>query len=192
MSLSSSISSLRLTLLLGLAVIGLSACGSVSESLGLGRAPPDEFAVVDRPPLSMPPDFGLRPPKPGAPRPQEVDMKERASATLFGPSSKAQPVGAPDASDFSGGEKALLEASGADKANPDIRNTIDRETSQKVSGSEHLIDDLLFWRKTTPEGTVVNAPEEAERIRKAKEKGEAVNQGATPVIEKKKSGWLGL
>lgn len=180
----------RYFLLIGLAVLGLSACSDIREGLGLGRSPPDEFAVVDRPPLSMPPDFGLRPPRPGAPRPQEVDTSQRASETLFGANKNA--VGAPDASDFSGGEKALLEASGANKADPDIRTTVDRESSDKVVGSTHLVDELLFWKPEEKSGTIVNAPAEAERIKEAKEKGEPVNQGATPIIERKKSGWLGL
>ena len=64
---------LRSLLVLAVTAVALSACGSVREDLGLGRSPPDEFAVIDRPPLSMPPDFSLRPPTPGAPRPQETD-----------------------------------------------------------------------------------------------------------------------
>ncbi len=32
---------------------------------------PDEFAVESRAPLTIPPEFDLRPPQPGAPRPQE-------------------------------------------------------------------------------------------------------------------------
>jgi hypothetical protein len=68
---------------LGLTVL-LAGCGGMTEALGLGRNPPDEFAVVERPPLVLPPDFHLRPPLPGAPRPQEVSMALRASTPLFG------------------------------------------------------------------------------------------------------------
>ena len=66
-----------------LMLLSLAACGGVADTLGLGRNPPDEFAVVDRPPLSLPPDFELRPPRPGAPRPQEIATSRRASETLF-------------------------------------------------------------------------------------------------------------
>ena len=34
---------------------------------GPGQAPPDEFQVVRRAPLILPPDYSLRPPEPGAP-----------------------------------------------------------------------------------------------------------------------------
>ncbi|KJS38300.1 MAG: hypothetical protein VR70_10355, partial [Rhodospirillaceae bacterium BRH_c57] len=46
----------------------LSGCGGgVKETLGLNRQAPDEFQVVSRPPLAIPPEFKLRPPEPGAP-----------------------------------------------------------------------------------------------------------------------------
>ena len=45
----------------------LGACGGVRDTLGLAKRSPDEFTVVRKAPLSMPPDFNLRPPTPGAP-----------------------------------------------------------------------------------------------------------------------------
>ena len=43
-----------------LASLALGGCGGVRQSLGLVRTSPDEFAVVAKPPLVLPPDFGLR------------------------------------------------------------------------------------------------------------------------------------
>lgn len=170
----------------------LAGCSGTADALGLGRNAPDEFAVVDRPPLSMPPDFDLRPPKPGAPRPQEIKTTDRASQTLFGTSSKsAFLAGGSSSTSASDSEKGILEAAGAAKADPNIRQTIDRETTQRVVGSKQLIDDILWWRKNE-QGTTVDAAAEAQRLKEAKEKGESVTNGATPVIEKNKSGWLGL
>src|ERR1700749_332981 len=94
----------HLLTILGLSALLLAGCGEVRESLGLGRNAPDEFAVVDRPPLSMPPDFDLRPPQPGAPRPQAVDLKERASTLVLG----SAPAEGEKPSDMSDTEKALL------------------------------------------------------------------------------------
>lgn len=165
----------------------LSAC-SVRESLGLGRSPPDEFAVVDRPPLSMPPDFGLRPPVPGAVRPQEVDPGVHASSSLFGGAEKPTEA----RGTVSAAEKALLEQTGADKASPDVRSTINNEATGKMDVSPHLVDELLWWKKGEKPGVTVDAEAEAERIKAAKEKGEPLNKSATPVIERDKSGWLGL
>src|SRR5690349_9546598 len=54
----------RSSILIALSALALSACGgnSVKETLGLERSAPDEFRVVSRPPLSVPPQFSLRPP----------------------------------------------------------------------------------------------------------------------------------
>ena len=86
----------------------------------------------------------------------------------------------------------MLEKSGADKADPNIRQVVDREAAQKVVSSPHLVDKLLWWKKEPPPGTTVDAAAESARIREAKEKGEPLNKGATPVIERQKTGWLGL
>ena len=55
----------------GLVALTLGGCSNamsqLSDEFGLGRSNgPDEFAVATRAPLSMPPDFSLRPPQPGA------------------------------------------------------------------------------------------------------------------------------
>ncbi len=172
--------------LLFCAVFFLTACSELREDLGLGRNPPDEFAVVERPPLSLPPDFALRPPRPGAPRPQSVDTSRQASDVLF----SGNAVG--EAQEASSAEKALLEASGADKAEANIRDLVDRDASQKVSASPHLLARLLGKESDEKPATTVDPAAEAERIKKAKEEGKPLNAGATPVIEKQDSGWLGL
>ena len=177
----------RSLFLLSIAAMSLAACGELREDLGFGRNPPDEFAVIERPPLSMPTDYGLRPPRPGAARPQAVETDKQANAALFGTKNAAKSQ-AP-----SGGEKAILEASGATKVDPNIRETVDRESSQKVVASTHLIQRLTDWNgDSNKKGTVVDAAAEAERLKKAKEDNQSVTSGATPVIEKQKSGWLGL
>lgn len=179
----------RLTLLTALSVVViLSGCGGVADTLGFGRNPPDEFAVVDRPPLSLPPDYTLRPPKPGAPRPQEINMTQRAGSVLFGQNSKA----AEGDQAKSGTEAALLEAVGASKADPNIRETIDREASQKVVGNRHLVDELLWWKEKPSDATTVDAAAEKERLDAKKAEGAAPTEGATPVIERQKRKFLGM
>jgi hypothetical protein len=178
----------RLLIVCGLAALALAGCSDVRESLGLGRSSPDEFAVVDRPPLSIPPDFSLRPPKPGEPRPQQVDMTQRANDVLFNGKSGVTT----DNDNVSDSEKALLNQTGGAKAESDIRQIVDREASEKVVGSEHLVQQLLWWKDDVKPGVTVDAPAESARIKDAKDKGEPINQSATPIIERDKSGWLGL
>jgi hypothetical protein len=176
----------RSLIFLGATALLLSACGEVREDLGLGRNAPDEFAVVERPPLSMPPDFGLRPPRPGEARPQAVDPGQQASTALFNGTAPAQ-AQAP-----SEGERALLAATGATKADPNIRDTVDRESAQKVVASPHLVERLTNWSDDKKPATTVDAAAEAERIKQAKDNNQPITATATPVIEKQTSGWLGL
>ena len=66
------------------AIAALGGCNSVRSTFGLERNPPDEFAVVSRAPLTLPPDFSLPPPSPGALRPQESTPSQQAASALFG------------------------------------------------------------------------------------------------------------
>ncbi len=61
-----------------LSLLVLSGCGGMRTVLGMDQVGPDEFAVELRAPLLIPPDFNLRPPQPGATRPNEVTAAERA------------------------------------------------------------------------------------------------------------------
>lgn len=169
-------------LLLPLLLIG---CSETKDMLGLGRVTPDEFAVVDRAPLVLPPDFNLRPPQPGAARPQEQTPTKQAEAALF--DSAAAPSTA-----LSSLDQKMLQQAGAAQAEPNIRKTLDRESAEGVADSRHLVDDLLWWRQQDDSTAVVDAAKEAERLKTARGEGKAANNGATPIIEKRKSGWLGL
>ena len=69
----------------------LTACGGVSgvrDQLGVTKDSPDEFAVVRRAPLEIPPNVftqaSLPTPQPGAPRPQEKAPAIAAKTALFG------------------------------------------------------------------------------------------------------------
>ncbi len=62
-------------------LVGLSACGSSGL---FDRDRPDEFAVSRQPPLVIPPDFALTPPRPGEPRPQTGGIQQQTLEALFG------------------------------------------------------------------------------------------------------------
>src|SRR5260221_13240994 len=66
----------------GLTTLLLSGCTDFRRALGVDRSMPDEFAVESRAPLTLPPDFDLRPPQPGAPRPQETPAAENARKAI--------------------------------------------------------------------------------------------------------------
>ena len=52
---------------LALILPAMAACSALG-----GKNPPDEFAITTKAPLVVPPDYALRPPKPGESRPQEL------------------------------------------------------------------------------------------------------------------------
>ena len=60
----------------------LSGCSGLRQAMGMDRVGPDEFAVEARAPLTLPPDYDLRPPQPGARRPQEVTAAEKARKVI--------------------------------------------------------------------------------------------------------------
>ena len=51
----------------GPVLLPLSACDTLRRDAGLTKQSPDEFAVVTKAPLIIPPNFNLHPPAPGAP-----------------------------------------------------------------------------------------------------------------------------
>jgi len=151
-----------LTVCLGLAV---TACSQKQkENLGLSNVAPDEFAVVTRAPLSVPPDYGLRPPRPGTQRPMEISTRDDARQTIFG---KGDVDGAGIAKTTSGSDSGFLAKTGANNANPNIRDVIDSEQAQGVEGTKTTTDKLLFWRDKEPSevGTPIDPAEEYNRLR---------------------------
>lgn len=179
--------SVRLPLAAGVLLMALTACEGAREAIGLQKQSPDEFAVVTRAPLSLPPDYGLRPPQPGERRPQEKEVKDSARNTLFR-NGETRNQAAADL-DVSRGEAALLASAGALRSDPSIRRKIDRESSI-LTEEEGFVDRLLFWQEKPPPGTVVDAELEARRLRENAALGDAPTKGRTPRIERKPKGWL--
>jgi hypothetical protein len=167
-------------------LLGLSGCSSdLTRTFGLTRDTPDEFRVTTRAPLSMPPDFTLRPPQPGATRPQEMSARRAAESALVpqaalasGPSGSTSP-----------GEQALVQAAGP-PAPADIRKQIDADAAVEAD-SRSFTDYLMFWRTPAPPpGVAVDPQKEAERLRDNAALGQNMNQGTTPIIvDKPKSFW---
>jgi hypothetical protein len=64
------------------ATLALAGCSDLKQAIGLEPTMPDEFAVESNPPLMIPPEFDLRPPTPGAPRPQTESMTKQAEQVI--------------------------------------------------------------------------------------------------------------
>ena len=177
-------------LALSLALLPISGCSDLSKAVGLTHNPPDEFAVIDRPSLAIPPDFTLRPPLPGEPRPQSKNLSDpiysRGATTT-----PHQGVDKLTNSNVSPAEQALLQNAKVKDADPLVRQHLDRDEAKQVVGDKHLVDELLSWggKDNKPPATVVDAPAEAERLKENKDAGKPATDGATPVLDKKKH-WL--
>lgn len=171
-----------------IACLSLSGCGEARRALGYDKAPPDEFTVVARAPLSQPPDFSLRPPTPGAPRPQEGLVRDQAKSVLLSGTSRAT-----NTQMFRGrsqGEQVLLGKAGADKALPDIRRTVNEETTALIDADKSFGDKILFWQTKPLPGEPVDATKESERLRQNSALGKPSTDGQVPQIERHKKGWL--
>ncbi len=169
-------------------ILALSACSGVKKQLGLTKQSPDEFKVVARAPLSLPPDFSLRPPEPGIPRPQEGTTSQQAKNAVFRlnqPESEAlEPIDESDGR--SPGELSLLKAAGAGQSDPNIRRVLDAETLRINAEDDDFLEASVFWRDPQAPGDIVDAEEEAKRLRENAALGKSVTAGETPTIERKR------
>jgi hypothetical protein len=173
-------------LLLTGTALGLTGCGNgdtLSRTFGLTRDAPDEFMVTTRAPLSMPPDFSLRPPRPGAPRPMEQSSRTQAEEALVPQTA----LGTPQAGD-SPGQDALVQAAGP-AAPAQIRQQVDADARMQEA-NKSFVSKLLFWQTPPPPGIVVDPQKEAQRLRENAALGENPETGDTPIIQPRKKGWL--
>lgn len=120
-----------------LVMLSTSGCAGLGKALGGGKNPPDEFAIATKAPLVVPPDYSLRPPKPGETRPQEVSVSDRAQQLVLGDAGSAPP---------SVGEQLLLQKSGALASNPSIRSILGAEGGGRADKDGSFANQLMFWK----------------------------------------------
>jgi hypothetical protein len=134
--------------LLGGAALALLGCQSIREAAGVVKTPPDEFAVVTKAPLVIPPDYNLRPPKPGAPPTNQSSPTDSAEAALTGDDPATIAASLP--STYSPGEKMLLANTGAASADHGVRTQIAADTKAMSTASNSFTDTLLFRSPPDP------------------------------------------
>jgi len=174
-------------------VILLSGCDKAKKALGQTKEAPDEFAVFQRAPLSLPPDYRLKPPKPGSARPQAVKPRDRAAQALgILEHTQLQSTKTRDPlRSLSPGELSVLQLTGATNSDPSIRMKIDRETGIMVTASESFTDKVTFWQNPSKFGMAVDPAKEAKRIRKNQALGKPLSKGDIPVIKRKEKAIFG-
>ena len=167
------------------AALALGGCSNIKKQLGFGKNSPDEFAVATRAPLTVPPDFRLRPPTPGEEGPRQNTAQDRARLALTAAGADGISGG-----ERSVGESAILAQARTDEANTDIRRILEEENSILADENKTLLSRIMFWREKEPPGTIVEPTGESQRIQEASALGLPPGAGESAVIERRDRGIL--
>lgn len=135
----------------------LSACSSASKALGLTKQAPNEFNILTKAPLTVPPEYNLRPPQIGASSAENNYTQEAARKALIGDVDAAEP---------SRGEIVLMTKAGVGRADQEIRLVIDGSNSVEKK-SDGFSNRVLFWRDgrvQLPSGGQLDPEIEAKRL----------------------------
>jgi hypothetical protein len=148
----------------------LSACSDFRKAIGTEKSSPDEFQVVVRPSLVLPPNFSSRPTAAtGAQTAATVASDAQAQASvLLG----ARETGASDYSDVFAFDKIV----------EDVRSKVDEETAG-IKFERRLPIQVLFGGLPDV-GPVIDKMAEDRRIRRNRLENRSLSYGATPAIDK--------
>jgi hypothetical protein len=137
--------------------VALSGCSDVRHAFGLEKTVPNEFDVVENAPLAIPPDFNLRPPRPGVGPSQAVSSETQAKETIFRAGGNSGGIAAPD-SQFSAGEQDILRAAGAQTSPGDIRQVVNQEAAEGQPFNRNFVQRLLDHRPNKEQQKAVLDP----------------------------------
>lgn len=174
---------MRRVLMVGISVVAmgglLASCSSVKKEIGVGRNSPDEFAVVTRTPLTLPPEYELTPPKDES----EIEagankIQEQAKSLMF--NTDVQIV----SSETSASEAALLQQAGVGEADETIRKLVDREAGQVDINDPYLGRRLLGFNSPVEKGEALDPVEEMQRFNEMQQKSpHTLKEESTHIIE---------
>jgi hypothetical protein len=144
-----------------IAAVALAGCGSgsVQQAFGYGKRSPDEFQVVRRQPLTVPPELRLRPPQPGGSGPAAPSTSATTYAALTG----VEPA---TTAGMSPAERALVEAIPGREL-PNVREVIAGEDPQTTILDRGTFLFILAWQRPDgpAPGTVIDPAIESQRLR---------------------------
>lgn len=165
-----------------LSVLGLAVASvAMTAACSSGPTTPDEFRVLRKAPLTVPPEFNLRPPAPGQSRPQELATDVQARMAVFGTD-----LGE-NATD---GERLLVRQFGGEATDRTIRAAVDYDNAQIVRKNRSFADAILNFGRSTASDPLVDASAEAERLRSEQESLAEVTGGGPVMIRRRSSGKL--
>ena len=143
-----------------MALVGfsLSACSSTSKALGLKSTAPNEFNIITKAPLIVPPEYNLRPPRPGESSTEDNYSQKAARDALIGDIDDAEP---------SQGEIIFMSKAGVARADQEIRIAIDGQNSVERK-TEAFSDRVLAWqdgKAYAKAGVPLDPEQEARRLK---------------------------
>ena len=116
--------------------IVLTGCGSeLAKVLGTDKLPPDEFTILTKPNLIIPPEYNLRPPAEGEVRPTPQQPSRELQALLFNNSNSTD--------DFSQSEINLMTGSDVAESIPNIKEVLDSEMRDVEEVNENLKTQII-------------------------------------------------
>lgn len=139
----------------------MTACASATKRLGLTTSGPNEFNILTKAPLVVPPEYNLLPPRIGESSSENNYTQEAARKALIGDIDPTEPTR---------GEIVLMTKAGVGRANQEVRIEIDGDNSveRKTDG---FTDRVLFWQNGSvklPDGSQLDADIEAQRLESIK------------------------
>lgn len=159
-----------------LVLLGAGCSGnSAAQTFGFGKRSPDEFQVVKRQPLVVPPELRLRPPVPGAEGPASTAASTEAYTVLTG-NAPTRSTG------MSAAEVALLDAAPGREL-PNIRQVLAQEDPQTTVLDRGRFLFILSWQRPRDagQGPVIDPAVESQRLR-----GEGIvtttRTASTPIV----------
>ncbi len=150
---------MNLVALLSACALMSAGCSTGARVLGIRKSAPNEFNIITKPPLIVPPEYNLRPPRTG-----ELDIEEKYSTA----EARKALLGEIDPAEPSQGEAVLIANAGGGRADPAVRAIIDGSNSI-VRKNRGFADRVMFWR----DGNAIGAdgqpldPDSEERRMKA-------------------------
>ncbi|MCV6599431.1 MAG: DUF3035 domain-containing protein [Alphaproteobacteria bacterium] len=151
----------------------ISACAIDKQTLGLGRRTPDEFTVITRKPLSLPPEYNVTPP-----------VNKGITSSNISNEVKNSVLGEKDSiNKLNNEDKSFLSTINADSSDKNIREELTNNSNP--ANNRKVVNKIMFW-KNKDNSTIIDNAEEAKRLKENKKQGYKINNGNVPVIEPKK------
>ncbi|HEX7006355.1 MAG TPA: DUF3035 domain-containing protein [Alphaproteobacteria bacterium] len=127
-----------------LLLAGCNAGADIAQIMGNG--PNVETTPVKGPPLTVPPDYNLRPPRGGGERTKAAEASRRARTAMFSAAATEATAGR-DAAGRTAGEAALLRRAAAGQTpDPMIRARVNAETEVDQEEEKTFVDKLVKYK----------------------------------------------